>query len=127
MLSNSLIFVVINVMLLMPMYPISRHIKLDMKARRNHRPNDVRYSGFAVVISSLKNTLAQRYNFYQFSLTITIAIRATLWHIVFTSSNKSANGKIKKTKFCYNKDIEFRRKVIGRKHRSIVDGVIWVY
>jgi len=66
MLSNSLIFVVINVMLLIPMYPISRHIKLDMKARRNHRPNDARYSGFAVIISSLKNTLAQRYNFYQF-------------------------------------------------------------
>lgn len=60
MLSNSLILVVKKVMPLIPMYPISRQIKLEMKARRNHRPNDerineVRNSKLAIYIHWLKN------------------------------------------------------------------------
>jgi hypothetical protein len=57
MLSNSLILVVISVMLLIPIYPISRHIRLEMKARINHKPKDRRNSELAIPISSLENTL----------------------------------------------------------------------
>jgi hypothetical protein len=52
MLSNSLIFVVKTVMLLIPIYPMKRQIKLERKDRRNHKPTDVRSSEPATCISS---------------------------------------------------------------------------
>jgi len=50
-LSNSLIFVVISVMLFIPIYPISKQIKLEIKARTNHNPNDKRNSEPAITNS----------------------------------------------------------------------------
>jgi hypothetical protein len=47
-LSNSLIFVVISVMLFIPIYPISKQIKLEIKARTNHNPNEIRNSEPAI-------------------------------------------------------------------------------
>jgi hypothetical protein len=51
MLSNSLIFLVKSVMLLIPINPINRQIKLEIKARRNHNPSDSRNSVPAISIS----------------------------------------------------------------------------
>jgi hypothetical protein len=44
MLSNSLIFVVNSVMLLIPTYPMNKQIRLETKARTNHRASENRSS-----------------------------------------------------------------------------------
>jgi hypothetical protein len=49
MLSNSLIFRVKRVMLLMPIKPINKHMRLETKALANHKLNDVKKSEPAIV------------------------------------------------------------------------------
>ena len=59
MLSNSFIFVVMKVMHLIPIYPIKRQTRLEMKARTNHKPKDVTNSKPANAILPQQITYAE--------------------------------------------------------------------
>jgi hypothetical protein len=62
MLSNSFIFVVKSVMLLIPMNPINKQIKLETKARTNHSANENRNSAANLKSPRQKITLGSKYN-----------------------------------------------------------------
>ena len=77
MLSNSLIFVVMNVMLLIPIYPINRQIRLETKARTSHKPKETRNSEVANLLPAKAlhqneyNTLVAR-QLFMFNLHVLI-------------------------------------------------------
>jgi hypothetical protein len=82
-LSNSLILVVMSVMLRMPMYPINKHIKLEIKARRNHKPNGKRSSELTIPSSSTKIISTHcKYNSYIVYYSAITSIQQAKWPLL---------------------------------------------